>query len=70
LWTLLNTRDQQLSAQVSRMLGHHSEQMLNSICACQPNMDNQWAINTSGEILAKEGYQALFGEYPNNNLIK
>ena len=24
------------------MLGHHGEQILNSIRACQPNMVNQW----------------------------
>ena len=32
---LLNIYDQQLSAQLSRMLGQHSEEILNSICAHQ-----------------------------------
>jgi len=52
---LLNIRDQQLSAQVSRMLGQHGEDILNSIRVRQPNLVNQWAIETSGEILAQEG---------------
>lgn len=33
---LLNIHDQQLSAQVSQMLGHHGKQILNSICVYQP----------------------------------
>jgi hypothetical protein len=35
---LLNIHDQQLSVQVSRMLGQHSEEILNSICAYQLNL--------------------------------
>ena len=52
---LLNIQDQQLSAQVSRMLGRHGEAILNSIRARQPNLANTWAVNVSGEILAQEG---------------
>ena len=52
---LLNIQDQQLSAQVSRMLGRHGEAILNSIRARHPNLANTWAVNVSGEILAQEG---------------
>jgi hypothetical protein len=52
---LLNVRDQQLSSCVSKMLGQHSEDILNNICARQPDLVTQWAINISGEILAQEG---------------
>jgi Skp family chaperone for outer membrane proteins len=52
---LLNTRDQQLSARVSRMLGCHGDDILNSIRARQPDLVKQWTLKVSGEILAKEG---------------
>jgi hypothetical protein len=52
---LLNTRDQQLSACVSRMLGCHGDDILNSIRACQPDLVKQWTLKVSGEILAQEG---------------
>ena len=51
---LLSIGGQQLSAQVLKMLGHHGEQILNSIYAHQPNMINKWTINTSGGIFMKE----------------
>jgi hypothetical protein len=35
---LLNLHDQQLSAQVSRMLGQHGEEILNSISVRQLNL--------------------------------
>jgi hypothetical protein len=52
---LLNTRDQQLSARVSRMLGRHGDDILNSIRARQPDLVKQWTLKVSGEILAQEG---------------
>jgi hypothetical protein len=39
------------------MLGQHSEAILNNICARQPDLVTQWAVNISGEILAEEGQQ-------------
>lgn len=54
---LLNVRDQHISSRVSKMLGQHGEAILNSICARQPDIVKQWAINISGEILAEEGQQ-------------
>ena len=56
---LLNIQYQQLSTQVSRMLGCHREAILNSICDCQPNLTNTWTINISGEILAQESKNLL-----------
>jgi hypothetical protein len=35
---LLDICDQQLSAQVSTMLGQYGEEILNSICVCQLNL--------------------------------
>jgi hypothetical protein len=52
---LLNSRDQQISARVSRMLGRHGEEILNSIRARQPDLASRWAVDVSGEILAQEG---------------
>jgi len=52
---LLNTRDQQISSRVSKMLGQHSEAILNNIRARQPDLATQWAVNVSGQILAEEG---------------
>ena len=52
---LLNVLDQQYSSQVSKMLSQHGETILNNICACQPDMAEQWAVGISGEILAQEG---------------
>lgn len=48
--------DQQISAQVSRMLGHHGEKILNGIHIRQPNLVSQWAVDVSSEILATEGW--------------
>ena len=56
---LLNVRDQQLSAQISRMLGQHGKAILNSIRARQPDIAKQWAVAVSGEILAEEGHQLV-----------
>ena len=52
---LLHIRDQQISSQVSRMLGRHGEEVLNSIRARQPKLANHWALNMTGKVLAKEG---------------
>ena len=52
---LLNTRDQQISSRVSKMLGQHGDAILNNIRARQPDLTIQWAVNVSGEILAEEG---------------
>jgi len=52
---LLNTRDQQISSWVSKMLGQHGDAILNNIRARQPDLTIQWAVNVSGEILAEEG---------------
>jgi hypothetical protein len=52
---LLNTRDQQISSRVSKMLGQHGDAILNNIRARQPGLAIQWAVNVSGEILAEEG---------------
>jgi hypothetical protein len=52
---LLNTHDQQISACVSRMLRRHGDDILNSICAHQPDLVKQWTLKVSGEILAQEG---------------
>jgi len=54
---LLNICDQQLSSQVSNMLGQHGEAILNSIRARQPDLVKQWAVNISGELLTEEGRQ-------------
>jgi hypothetical protein len=52
---LLNIRDQQISARVSRMLGRHGNDVLNSIRARQPSLVNEWVNLVSGEILTQEG---------------
>lgn len=39
------------------MLDHHGKAILNSFCACQPDIVYKWAVDISGEILAKEGQQ-------------
>jgi hypothetical protein len=64
---LLNVRDQQLSARVSRMLGQHGEVILNSIRARQPDLANQWAVAVLGEILAEEGCQLAKYLQPDKN---
>lgn len=58
---LLHIRDQQISSQVSRMLGRHCGEVLGSIRARQPSLVNEWALGISGEILAQEG--ELLAEY-------
>ena len=57
---LLNVRDQQLSARVSRMLGQHGEAILNSIRARQPDLVEKWAADVSGEILAGTHIMSAF----------
>jgi hypothetical protein len=37
------------------MLGQHGEAILNNIHAQKPDLATQWAVNVSGQILAKEG---------------
>ena len=64
---LLNVRDQQLSARVSRMLGQHGEAILNSIRARQPDLANQWAVAVSGEILTEEGRRLAKYLQPDEN---
>jgi hypothetical protein len=64
---LLNVRDQQLSARVSRMLGQHGEAILNSIRARQPDLVEKWAVDVSGEILAEEGRQLAKYLQPGEN---
>jgi len=55
---LLNVRDQQLSAWVSRMLGQHGEAILNSIRAASLILQTM-GCGCFGEILAEEGHQLV-----------
>jgi hypothetical protein len=64
---LLNVRNQQLSSCVSRMLGQHCEEILNSIRARQPGLVKKWAVHVSGEILAEEGHQLVKYLQPGEN---
>ena len=64
---LLNVRDQQLSSRVSRMLGQHGEEILNSMRARQPGLVKKWAVDVSGEILAEEGHRLAKYLQPGEN---
>ena len=64
---LLNIRDQQISARVSRMLGRHGNDILNSIWARQPSLVNDWVNLVSGEILTQEGQKLVNYTYSVSN---
>jgi len=49
------------------MLGQHGKAILNSICACQPDLAKQWAVAVSGEILAEEGHWLVKYLQPDEN---
>lgn len=52
---LLSTKDQQISSQVSCMLGQHGDVILNAIRKRQRDLVKKWAIDLTGELLAGEG---------------
>jgi hypothetical protein len=55
LGELFTTTDQQQSAQVSRMLGSHGQDILDKMRAKRPDVLNEWAIEVTGDIIAEEG---------------
>ncbi|TDL13616.1 hypothetical protein BD410DRAFT_735116, partial [Rickenella mellea] len=52
--SLLDTNDQQLSAQVSRMLGAHGHEILDLIREKRPDIANSWAHGVTNEIYQAE----------------
>ncbi|KAJ7909892.1 hypothetical protein B0H13DRAFT_2233006 [Mycena leptocephala] len=52
---LVTTKDQHHSSQVSQMLVHHGEELLDPIRLRQPEIVAQWIKRVAGDILAEEG---------------
>jgi hypothetical protein len=54
LTDLMTTKDRVQSSQVSKMLIHHGDRLLDLVHERQPALVNDWAVTLSGQILAKE----------------
>ncbi|TDL14454.1 hypothetical protein BD410DRAFT_683998, partial [Rickenella mellea] len=54
IMSLLDSKDQQLAAQVSRMLGSHGEEILDLIRKRRPDIAESWAHRVTNEVYAAE----------------
>jgi hypothetical protein len=50
IMSLLDSKDQQLAAQVSQMLGSHGEEILDLICKWRPDIAESWAHSVTNEV--------------------